>query len=351
MNGAFMFFFTCFWSILVLFFDGGVGRELWKQFDSSHYPFTMGQVTRCAMTSNRTSKGRTIYGVDIGYRYVVNNHTYNGSRFRYICATSNGSGFRFASAPSGYDWATATVKAHPAGSQIAVYFNPSNPQDAVLSPDLNGGDLMILLFLMPFNLVMVGFWTGIGGWLRERILKPVAGGVRIIVEGPQTRVRLPQYGALVWSMIAMGGLSFVSIFVVGFASSFQPSIPAALLTLFVVIGTGAGIYIWQWGKIHSGDLDLILDETSTTIALPETYGRKQRVTVNRSEIEKLTVEQIEHRTRKGISYTYAPTLWLRRNDNVETQKLADWGDRKKAEAFEEWLRQRLNLADAPAERV
>ena len=340
MNGVFIVLFTCFWSSFVLFFDAMMTRRLWQQFESSHYPFTMGQVTGCSMTTHHGSKGGTTYGVDIGYRYSVESHTYYGSRFRYM------------STPSSYDWAMSTVRAHPAGSQVAVYFNASNPEDAVLSPDLSGGDLMIVLFLMPFNLVMIGFWIGLGGWLRERILKPVAGGVKIIVEGPRTRIRLPEYGALVWSMIAMGGLSFVSIFVVGFASGFQPSIPTALLTLFVVIGTGAGIYIWQWGKIHSGDDDLILDETSTTIALPETYGRKQRVTVNRSEIEKLTVEQIEHRSRKGgISYTYAPTLWLRRNENVETQKLADWGDRKKAEAFAEWLRQRLNPAGAPAQRV
>lgn len=334
MNGVFIVLFTCFWSGFVLFFDAAMAQGVWKQFESGHYPFTMGQVTHCEMTSHHSSRHGTTYGVNIGYHYVVNDHAFDGSRFRYMSMSSS------------YSWAAAIVRAHPTGSQIKVYFNASNPQDAVLSPDLSGGDLMIVLFLIPFNLVMIGFWIGIGGWLRERILKPVAGGVKIIVEGPQTRVRLPQYGAMVWAMIAMGGLSFVSIFIVGFASRFEPSIPTALLTLFVVIAAGLGVYVRQWLKINSGDDDLILDETSTTIGLPETCGRKQRVTVNRSEIEKLTVEQIEHRSSKGgISYTYAPTLWLRRNENVETQKLADWGDRKKAEAFAEWLRGRLNLAE------
>lgn len=341
MNGVFIFLFTCFWSAIVLTIDAMTAREFWKQFESSHYPVTMGEVTYSQVTTHYSSKHGTTYGVDIRYHYVVDDRNFDGSRFRYMTGFNNS---------SNYKSAMGAVNSHPVRSQIRIYFNPSNPQDAVLSPDLSGSDLMPVLFLMPFNMVMFGFWIGIGGWLRERIFKPLAGGVKIIVEGPQTRVRLPQYGALVWAMIAVGGLSFASIFVVGFASGFQPSMLTALLTLFMVIGIGVGIYIWQWQKINSGDDDLILDETSTTIRLPETYGRKHRVTVNRPEIEKLTVEQVEHHGKNGVSYTYAPTLWLRRNENVETQKLADWGDRKKAEAFAEWLRGRLNLAELPLER-
>jgi len=336
MNGVFVFLFAGIWSAGVLFMDLRTAGELWRQFETSHYPVTMGTVTFSQITSHHTSKGGTTYGVDIRYHYVVDDHPFDGSRFRYMSMSTS----------SDYEWATVTVNKHPVSSQIPVYFNPSDPTDAVLSPDLSGSDLFTVLFLMPFNLVMIGFWIGIGGWLRDRIFNPVAGGVKIIVEGPQTRIRLPQYGALAWGMLATGALSFASIFVVGFASGFRPSMLTALLTLIVVIGSGAGIYVWQWRKIQSGDDDLVLDETSTTIALPETYGRKQRVMVNRSEIEKLTVEVIEHRGSKGgVSYSYAPALWLRRNENVETQKLADWGDRKKAETFAEWLRQRLNLSE------
>lgn len=340
MNGVFIFLFTCVWSTGVLVIDGKAARELWRQFESRHYPVTIGEVTYSRVTTHHSRKGGTSYGVDIGYHYVVDDRPFDGSRFRYTSMTSS----------SGYDWATTTVNQHPVRSQIPVYFNPGDPQDAVLSPDLNGTDFMVVLFVTPFNLVMFGFWIGLGGWARERIFKPVAGGVKIIIEGPQTRIRLPQYGALVWSMLASGVLSFASIFVVGIPSGFQPSILTALLTLLLVIGTGVGIFIWQWRKIHSGHDDLILDETSTTIELPQTYGRKQRVMVNRSEIERLTVERIEHRGSKGgISYTYAPTLWMREKENVQSQKLADWGDRKKAEAFAEWLRQRLSLAETTAQ--
>lgn len=334
MNGVFLAFFACFWSALVLLFDGMAGHGLWKQFESSHYPFITGRITHSEVTRHRGRKG-TSYGVNIQYHYVVSDRPFDGTRYRW------GTSF------SDYNWAMNTVSEHPVGSQTRVYFNPDNPEDAVLSADLEGGDLMLLLFLIPFNMVMVGLWTAVGAWLRQRIFHPIAGGVKIILDGLRTNIRLPQYGPLVWGMVATGALSFVSIFIVGFSTSFRPSIPIACLVLLLVIAAGVAGYLWQWTKIHSGDDDLILDETSATIALPETYGRKEHLTVARSEIEKLTVETIVHRSNKGgISYSYAPTLWVRRNAEIKTEKLADWSDKKRAEDFADWLGQRLNLPGA-----
>jgi hypothetical protein len=331
MNGVFLFIFASFWSTLVLLFDGMAVHGLWKQFESSHYPFTMGQVTHSEMTSHRGRKG-TSYSADIQYRYEVNRHSYSGSRFRYGTTASD------------QGTALEAVTAHKVGSQTRVYFNPGNPEEAVLSPDLQGSDLILLLFLMPFNMVMAGLWTALGAWLRQMIFHPVAGGVKLIIDGPRTSIRLPQYGALLLGMGVTGILSFISIFIVGFSTGFRPSVTVACLALLLVIGAGVAAYLWQWSKIHSGEDDLVLDETSATITLPKTFGRKEHVQINRGEIEELTVETIEHRTSKGTSYTYAPTLWTR--SSRAGQKLADWGERKRAESFVDWLRQKLNLKGA-----
>ena len=167
-----------------------------------------------------------------------------------------------ATSPSSSDsaWAAQAVAGHPVGSQTKVFYNPRNPQEAVLSPGVDGSDLVLMLFLMPFNMVTLGFCTWVGGWLRERLFKPVAGGVRIITDGPRTRIRLPEYTAMVWCMMAVGVVSFVFIFILAFASRFHPSLPLASLVLFVVGAAGAGANWWQWRIIHSGDDDLILDE-------------------------------------------------------------------------------------------
>jgi Protein of unknown function (DUF3592) len=338
-NGVFLVIFACFWSTFVVFFDVHIGCNLWNQFAYRNYPTTTGEITHSEVTQHRGSKGGTTYGVDIRYRYAVNDRPFEGRRFRYSAESS-----------SDRAWAERAVAGHPVGSQAQVFYSPRNPQDAVLSPGVEGSDLILVLFSMPFNMVMLGMWTWLGGWLRERVFRLVAGGVRIITEGPRTRIRLPEYAAMVWGMVAIGGVSFVSIFILGFASGFHPSLPAACVVLFVVAAAGAGAYWRQWRIIHSGDDDLILDEGAQTIALPETCGRKNRVTSAIGEIENLTLEVIAHQGSKGgVSYTYTPTLWLR-NRAAGGQKLADWSDKMKAEAFTDWLRQRLGLSTVPCER-
>ncbi len=156
---------------------------------------------------------------------------------------------------------------------------------------------------------------------------------------------------MVWCMVVMGVVSFGSTFLLLIPSGFHPSLRAAAAMLLVVAAAGAGAYVWQWRKIHSGDDDLILDEGARTIELPETCGRKNRVTSTFAEIENLTLEVIAHQGNKGgVSYTYAPTLWLR-NRAAGGQKLANWSDKMKAEAFTDWLHQRLGLSNVPCERT
>jgi hypothetical protein len=63
------------------------------------------------------------------------------------------------------------------------------------------------------------------------------------------------------------------------------------------------------------------------------------------------LEVIAHQGSKGgVSYTYAPTLWLRGGLDGG-QKLADWSDKMKAEAFTEWLRERLGLCKVLSDRA
>lgn len=340
MSGRFLVFFAFLWTVIVLLFDCVMGQNLWRQFESSHYPFTMGEITRSEMTTRQLTDNygnptNTTYGVDFGYNYVVNDRHFFGTRYRY--------NFGF----SDYTWSKNAVAEHPVHSQAKVYFNPNNPEDSLLSPDLDGGDLMLLLLLLPFNLVMAGLWTAAGPLLKQWVFHPVAGGVKIIIDGPRTHIRLPQYSALLWGMAATGALSFILIFVLGFSTHMHPPMGSVCSVLLLVIAAGAGVYLWQWRKIHSGDDDLILDEAFQTVGLPETHGRKLRLTVERSQIDRLTVETIAHTGSSGRgANTYAPTLWLRRNGTVETEKLSDWSDRKRAEAFVEWLGQRLNLPGA-----
>ena len=56
----------------------------------------------------------------------------------------------------------------------------------------------------------------------------------------------------------------------------------------------------------------------------------------------LGVETIEHRSDKGTSYTYAPTLsWTSPDGTARDDRLAEWLDEDRARDFIDWFEQRL----------
>lgn len=322
--------FTLFWSCIVLLFDGLMVHGIYKQLESRHFPAATGTIISSEVTTHHTSKGGTSYNAAVTYRFTVDGKYFEGSRIRFGMTVSSRS------------YATSIVNAHPSGSTVQIFYNPANPQESVLSPGLEGLDLVLAMFLTPFNMVMFGMWLWACSWLRERFFKPVAGGVKIMADGGTTRVRLPQFPAILWGLITTGTLGFISIFAVGFGAQMQPSIPLALSVIAAVYLSGIAVFFWQQLKINSGIDDLILNESARTLELPLTFGRSQRITVNVADIQSLAVQKILHRNNKGRdSYTYAPTLCLTGTD-APTQKLADWSDKLKADEFAGWLRQQLN---------
>jgi len=332
MQTAFMVFFTLFWSAGVLFFDGLMAHGIFKQLESRHYLVAAGKVTHSEVKSHHGSKGGTTYEAVINYRFEVGGQMFTGARLRYSAGSSSDS-----------TAARNLVDAHPEGAKVQVFYNTDNPEDSLLLPGISGVDFMPVLFLTPFNAIMLGFWIWIGGWLRERLFRPVAGGMKIITDGIFTRVRLPQFSAVGWGLVTTGGLGFIFMFIVAFSTKMQPSVGLVLAVIVVIYLAGVGVYLWQRQKISSGIDDLILNEAARTLDLPQMFERKQRVTVGIADIESLTVEKIEHCSSKGaISYTYATTLRLRGTEPGE-QKLADWSDKVKADDFAEWLRKQLGL--------
>jgi hypothetical protein len=323
-------FFALFWTALVGAFDWMAGNTIVRQLASEKFPSAVGQITHSEVTVHH-GKGAS-YGVDLRYSYKVAGRTFTAQRYRYGEMASSDSA-----------WARRAVAAHPVGSPATVFYNPRNPWDALLAPGLNGGDLMLPLFLTPFNIVMLGLWYGVGLTWRRLYPPPLAGGVKIIRDGFRTRARLPTFSALVAGLGTVALASFLGTFAVAIGGGFHPSLPWVAGVIATAYGAGIAAYAWQWRKINSGDDDLIIDEGARQLELPRTFQRKERITVGFSEITSLRVITCAHATSKGgTSYTYAPTLYPRGNE-AQGEKLADWSDKAKAEAFTDWLRERLGL--------
>ncbi|MBU6402258.1 MAG: DUF3592 domain-containing protein [Verrucomicrobia bacterium] len=336
-SAIFLGFFSLFWTALVGAFDYGVVGSLVRQVRAADYPTTPGRITRSEITHRRGSKGGTLYGARLIYSYQVNGHNYAGSRYRYPQAGS-----------SDYPWVAQLVAAHPLGAQVTVHYRPEQPADAILATGIEGGDLALLLFMLPFNLLGLGLWAGLIAWGLTAGRSSPTGGAPVLQRGYRTHVRLSPVSPILVAGNVTAGAAFVAILILGASTRFHPSLDAATGTWAVVLGSGVGVYLWRWARVRAGLEDLVIDDTSQTLLLPMTFGRKRRVAINLANVLAVEVRQTTQRSSKGgTRCLFAPTLLLR-DAEPDHAKLSSWSNQTKAETFAAWLRQRLGLAPDPA---
>ena len=190
------------WSGITLTFDVIIARGITRQLLSLHYKRTVGTVEKSAVAIHHGED--VTLNVDIEYSYEVDGVGYENSLYRYGFQTSGDHDVR------------RVVARHPVESLVDVYYNPQDPQDSLLAPGISWLDLFILLFMLPFNLVMVGvFCYTLGARIgRSLRLSPIA----VAVRRRDTTWFFKVYDVLPITAAGVTALavSFVSIFVVGF---------------------------------------------------------------------------------------------------------------------------------------
>ena len=296
------------------------------------YPSTEGTILSSEVTRHRGSKGGTSYGVQVSYKYKVNDVQYTGNNYRYV---------KFSTSDSA--WAYDIVNRLARGTTTPVFYDPVNPGNAVLSTGIEGGDLFMLMFLMPFNMLTVVFLAAPLSALRRKLFKPAAGGVKLISEPRKIRARLYVVPPVAILLFTTGGFAFVGMFIVGILSQgSHPELRTMLIMLVMIIGAAIAVSARYWMRVHSGKYDLVIDELGSTLELPLTYGRDTRIRVPFSSVENVFVETVQKPMANGRrnSTSYAPTLTLR-DTQPQTQQLAQWPDEEKAREFSDWLRSKV----------
>lgn len=333
-------FFGLFWSAITLLFDGLLGYGLVNQLRSQGFSQVTGYITHSEITTHDSDDGVT-HGVDIRYHYEVNGSAFEGNRFRYGEGTSSDSG-----------WAHRAVNKYHEGAEVPVYYNARNPSESVLVPGVDGSNLMMLLFMTPFNAVMLGIWIVGLGMLRDKFSSSPNGGVRFYQDQHSLRVRLPRYPAVAVLLAVAGLFGFLATFPIAFLfGGFHPRLPVVGTALVIAYGSGLAAFLWQLWANHSGKSDLVIDHNQQTVALPKTFGRKTKIQIAVSDIKKLFVETVAQKGREGgTTYTYVPTL-LWQNSNPAQGKLAEFYTQAKAERFVDWLRPQLKISAASEESI
>ena len=290
--------------------------------------------TRCEIVlSEVTPHNDTLHsGVTVEYAYTVNGKDYRGSRYRYDDAYSS---------IAGADMARRLQK----WTEHTAYYDPQNPANSVLATGVAGSDLMLILFSVPVNVAVILLWNWIVSWLREKRRVPAAGGVRIWRQGGKIRVRLAGLSATGAGIYALGGAAFAATFPVVAINGLSPGFRAMEYTWLTVLAAAAAAFCWTALRNASGKFDLLIDEQSQALTLPQTAGRRRSITFPRGEIAGICLQRRVSRLSSGNFYSFLPALDHREaGAGLRREALSPCGwTEEKARAFSQWLAGQLGL--------
>ena len=317
-----------FWTALIGVADYFVFGTLLRQYRAKNFDLTRCEIVLSEVTPNAAFHS----GVTIEYAYTVNGKEYRGSRYRYDDEYSGSPG-------------AAVVQKFREWTQHTVYFDPANPADSVLATGVEGGDLMLVLFSVPVNVAVIMLWSWIASWLREKWRMPEAGGLRIWRQNGKIRVRLAGLSAPAAGFYALGIAAFAATFPLVALNGLAPSLQTMENTGAAVLLAAAAVFCWTALRNASGKYDLLIDERSNALTLPQTGGRRQCVTLPRGEIAGVCVQRRVSRLSSGSFYSYLPALDRREaGTGLRREALSPCGwTEEKARAFSQWLVGQLGL--------
>jgi hypothetical protein len=316
------------WTGLLVTGDYAVLETSARQVRAGGFDATRGEIMRSELGQGEVRRR----GVDVGYSYTVNGMDYTGLRYRYD--DRNGA----------FDY-KAVIRAFPPGSTQTVYYNPADPADAVLSPGLNGCDLLLALFAIPLNVVTFMVWIAAIRARHDRHRPAPAGGVRILQYEGETRVRLAEFSPLAAGFFGLAAAAFAAVIPIVFAAGFAPSLRLMSAVLILVAAAGLAVFLWTAQRHHSGCHDLRIYEASQTLLLPPAGGRKEPLRVPRGEIVAVSMHRRVSHGPSGQHFSYVPGLDCA-SPTAEPQflDLVNWGwTEGKASAFADWFSQQLGV--------
>jgi len=243
-------FFAVFWWIILSVFIGFVVHAVARSADARRrYAETTGRVVSTAIhESPGDSDSGPTYKPVIGYAYQVGRIAYTNDRYDFF------------SVSSGRGWAESVMREYPAGKEVAVYYDPDKPYEAVLHRDLPAMTYFLILFLQPFLVVGLGLVGYLIAWpSRKRRLKafvelpdgatpafvPLWGRVAAEFGGLTVRPAVGPSPILLAFAGGYGLTCFLGIFIVGFAfggfGGARPAAVTAVLFLAPVVGVLASV--------------------------------------------------------------------------------------------------------------
>jgi len=130
-------------AFFLIFAVGGIAfafigyNSMQKAKAAKAWPTVEGRITSSEVDSywkrDRDSGSTRMHEAKIAYEYTVDGVSYESTKISFMSSSSSLRG-----------QAQAMVRKYPAGGTATVYYNPSNPQEAVLEPGAAGGAMIFM---------------------------------------------------------------------------------------------------------------------------------------------------------------------------------------------------------------
>jgi len=141
-------------------------RSLYMSKQAETWPTTPGRIVSSDLNASTDSDGDTTYRTELTYAYNVMGRELTGEKIAFGYSGSSSRNFH-----------SEIYDALPANTQIAVRYNPADPERAVLSFGMNQSIIFLIIFGVVWTFFTLGmmsmFWLsaqGAGGLLGNIII-------------------------------------------------------------------------------------------------------------------------------------------------------------------------------------
>jgi len=321
-----------FWTGIVGLIDVVISHAIYHQIRTTQFVTTRGEIISSSVETNHNSDGMT-YRPKVTFEYDVNDQTLLGKSIRYGEVSTSDS------------YAHDFVADHPVGKKIDVHFDPSNPSDAVLVTGLEGSDLFLLMFLTPFNAVMLGGWCVLSSTIKKLIIpNSLSRPCRYTDDGYEMRIMIDRVSLIAVLGISLLALCFASTFIVGFSTGFHASTATMSIVWAIILTIATLVTGWFAMRNWSGRYDILVHHFDKAITLPVTQERAQKVTVPFKDIANVFIDRNVKTDSEGdeiksffVRLKIQPDSKALDYKFTDTETLARLYDEEKAYRFANWF--------------
>lgn len=331
LGGCGLIVFGVFWSGMTLVFDTLIGRQCALGIASYQYLETTGKITssHVEQARERDRKRKMSFRPHVEYDYAVNGKPLHGKVRSFGEATISGTGAERE--------ARSVLKRYPAGQEVTVYYDANDPAQAVLERGVGGNELLLVMFMTPFNGIMMGIWSAVFYQWRRRGEEPLKRLLHQTAYGWQIRERCGLLTALV---LGVSVVAFLAIFVVVFGiGGFYPPLGTMLVVWACVIVLGIAIAVALLGYPQG----ISIDDIDGTVTLRGWFGAAKGQ-VPKNKVQGVQVKR--GNKQEGSPQMYEALLHYEDDDGVpQTCGIVMGQTHERATAVRAWVHEKLEIRE------